>query len=197
MTSTKRTRLSPEDRRQQLLDTTQAMILELGLNAFTMEALAKRAAVSNPLVYKYFDTRLELLQALLVRENATFHENISQALDKAANYKQIVYTMVSVNFDQLRDGNVLQVLRNQPDIDMVLRDEEKKKSRKLAQFLVNALMKEYPLDQSTAEMVTRMASAASISAAEHYSRYGGDRESMIDDTVRFIFGGLGEFVVNG
>ena len=62
-----RTRLSPDARRQQLLDTTQAMLISKGLQAFTMEGLAKAAGVSAPLVYNYFANRIELLQALLKR----------------------------------------------------------------------------------------------------------------------------------
>ena len=68
MTTKARKRLSTEARRAQLLGATHELILEHGLNSFTMELLARKAGVSNPLVYKYFNTRLELLQSLLVRE---------------------------------------------------------------------------------------------------------------------------------
>ena len=72
-----RTRLSPDARRQQLLDTTQALLISKGLQSFTMEGLAKAAAVSAPLVYNYFANRTELLQALLKREYQRFVEEFS------------------------------------------------------------------------------------------------------------------------
>ena len=66
MTQSVRRRLSPEDRRNQILDCARQVILEHGLSTLTMERLAKQAEVSLPLIYKYFDTRLQLLQALLL-----------------------------------------------------------------------------------------------------------------------------------
>jgi AcrR family transcriptional regulator len=57
----------------QLLDCAQTIILERGLSSFTMEALAREAGVSNPLVYKYFATRLAILQELLLRETKRFN----------------------------------------------------------------------------------------------------------------------------
>ena len=72
MTISKRTRLAPHDRRMQLLDCACTIILDLGLSSLTMEALAREAHVSNPLIYKYFDTRRAVLQELLVRESKRF-----------------------------------------------------------------------------------------------------------------------------
>ena len=68
MSCIKRTRLSPECRRYQLLDTARDLLLKKGFSGFTMDTLAFEAGVSNPLIYKYFDTRLELLQGLWARE---------------------------------------------------------------------------------------------------------------------------------
>ena len=60
-----RTRLAPEARRNQLLDVTREMILQDGLQSFSMEALARAAGVSSPLVYNYFSSRVDTLQSLL------------------------------------------------------------------------------------------------------------------------------------
>jgi AcrR family transcriptional regulator len=65
MVQKKRTRLSKEGRRSQLLDTTATIIEDMGFSGFTMETLAKVAGVSNPLVYKYFDSRQEIFKELL------------------------------------------------------------------------------------------------------------------------------------
>ena len=86
----KRTRLSPEDRRNQLLDSARDLIQEQGFSGFTMEALAKEAGVSNPLAYKYFDTRLELLQALWTREYERYSSSIFEQVSKTENFEDIV-----------------------------------------------------------------------------------------------------------
>ena len=54
MTTAKRTRLAPHHRRMQLLDCARSLIVDRGLSSFTMDALAKEAQVSHPLIYKYF-----------------------------------------------------------------------------------------------------------------------------------------------
>jgi len=46
--------------------------LSRGFSSLTIEAVAKEADVSNPLIYKYFDTRLALLRELLGRELIRF-----------------------------------------------------------------------------------------------------------------------------
>ena len=78
-----RTRLSPEARKNQLLDVSKAMILELGLQGFSMEALARSAGVSSPLVYTYFDSRLDALPCLLARE---YKDYIAQLNEQALPY---------------------------------------------------------------------------------------------------------------
>ena len=54
MGQTTRRRLSPADRRNQLLDSARDIIVQQGLSTLTMEQLATEAGVSNPLIYKYF-----------------------------------------------------------------------------------------------------------------------------------------------
>ena len=81
--SRSRTRLSPDARRAQLLDTAKEMVISNGLQAFTMEGLAREAGVSAPLVYNYFAGRPQLLQALLVREYHLFVEETTEALQDA------------------------------------------------------------------------------------------------------------------
>ena len=194
MAVTKRTRLSPHDRRMQLLDSAQHLIQTQGLSSFTMEALAKQAGVSNPLIYKYFDTRLALLQELLQRELLRFYANIKQRLEQANDYPEVVRIVVAVNFDEAAKGNVLTMLRNQPDIQQALHKLENKESRRLARFLINSLADHFQLDKSQAEELTVFASGASLAAAEHYGRYGGNKEMLIQNTSRFIFGGIESFL---
>ena len=88
MNQKKRTRLSPEDRRQQLLDSAREIVQDQGLSSLTMEALARHAGVSNPLVYKYFDARLSLLQELLAREHERFTTNVREKLPMPARSRK-------------------------------------------------------------------------------------------------------------
>jgi AcrR family transcriptional regulator len=57
-------KLPRAQRRDQLLETAQAMVREQGTDALTLGALAERAGVSKPIAYEHFKTRSGLLIAL-------------------------------------------------------------------------------------------------------------------------------------
>ncbi len=182
-----RRRLSPEARRNQLLDCARDIILNQGLSTLTMEILATEAGVSNPLIYKYFDTRLQVLQELLIREYGAFRTSAMQNLSDVSGYRDAVRVYVETNFHQFAGGDVLRILFNQPDVRQALEEKERQRH---APFLIKELANEYNIPKRMAEKILVLASGASLAAAEHYGRHGGDREAQIDQTVAFIFGGI-------
>ena len=60
--------MPPAERREQLLDAALDLIAEQGYGGISMEAIARRAGVTKPVVYDLFGNRGELLTALLRRE---------------------------------------------------------------------------------------------------------------------------------
>src|SRR5437879_244715 len=65
-----RARMSAPERREQLLDVTRAIVGEEGFHAVSIEAVARRAGISRPIVYGHFDDLPGLLTAMLEREGA-------------------------------------------------------------------------------------------------------------------------------
>jgi len=57
MPDLRRARLTPEERRAQLIATGVNFLAEHSLDELTMDVLAQRAGVSRPLLFHYFDTR--------------------------------------------------------------------------------------------------------------------------------------------
>ena len=182
-----RRRLSPEDRRNQLLDCARSVIVNQGLSWLTMEKLATVAGVSNPLIYKYFDTRLQVLQELLVREYTAFRKSITQHTEDVASYREAVRGYVDIIFQQLAGGDALSILLGQPDVRQAIEAQEKSRH---APFFIKELAKEFKIRRGLAQKILVLASGASIAAAEHHCRFGGNREQQIDQTVAFIFGGI-------
>jgi AcrR family transcriptional regulator len=193
MNSKKRIRLSPEGRRNQLLDSARDLIQDQGFSGFTMEALATEAGVSNPLVYKYFDTRLELLQELWTREYERYNRNVREQLTKAKNFEDIVRLFVNLNFTELSLGEITHILGSQPELREVTKAKQKSNQRGTGLFLVNTVEEMYHLTPSQATHLVVLASGASIEAARHYARYGGSRKKMVEDTVNFILNGAEAF----
>jgi AcrR family transcriptional regulator len=64
------TRMSAEERREQLLDATKAIVSEQGFHAVSIEAVARRAGITRPVVYGHFRDLPGLLEALVARESA-------------------------------------------------------------------------------------------------------------------------------
>jgi AcrR family transcriptional regulator len=63
-----RPRLSAEERREQLLDVTKAIVDQRGFHAVSIEAVAREAGITRPVVYGHFADLQALLEALVERE---------------------------------------------------------------------------------------------------------------------------------
>jgi AcrR family transcriptional regulator len=72
--------LGPERRRPQVLDAALAIAIERGVPAVTIGAVAERLDVTRPVVYSCFADRVELLRALLDRENGILLQEATAAL---------------------------------------------------------------------------------------------------------------------
>jgi AcrR family transcriptional regulator len=61
-------RMPPEQRREQLIDAALGVILEHGYGGVSIEAIARAAGVTRPVVYDHFPNLPRLLRALVERE---------------------------------------------------------------------------------------------------------------------------------
>jgi len=63
-------RMSSGERREQLLDATKGLAVEQGFYAVSIEAVARRAGITRPVVYGHFGDLAGLLEALVERESS-------------------------------------------------------------------------------------------------------------------------------
>lgn len=190
MNTKTRTRLSPEARRLQLLETAKDMIAADGLQNFTMESLARTAGVTSPLVYNYFSSRQELLGALLQHEYASYREKMNAEVAGADNFEDMVRVFITSNFDHYSPGNIMPILSSQPEIAAAIAKDEKQTGDQIATFLVSNTAKKYQLNRKMAEQVVSMSSGASIAAAEYAAKFPVNREEAIENTLTYILAGL-------
>lgn len=66
--TTKTPRLTGPERREQILDATKELAGERGFHGISIDAVAKRAGITRPVVYSHFDDLAGLLQAMVERE---------------------------------------------------------------------------------------------------------------------------------
>jgi AcrR family transcriptional regulator len=75
-------RLSGEERREQLLDATKAIVDRDGFHAVSIEAVAREAGVSRPIVYTHFNDLPGVLEALVDREGARALAQLAEVLPR-------------------------------------------------------------------------------------------------------------------
>lgn len=74
MTSSPRVRLSPEERREQLLDLGARLMASRTLEDMSIDVLAEEAGISRGLLYHYFGTKKDFHEAVVRRVVERLHE---------------------------------------------------------------------------------------------------------------------------
>lgn len=83
-------RTPPAARRAQLLDAATLLVRDGGSEALRMDALARVAGVTRPVVYEHFNDREDVLLALLKQHAAHVQARVDEALDGAKNFEEIL-----------------------------------------------------------------------------------------------------------
>src|ERR1700726_485736 len=73
-------RMPPAQRREQLIDAALQVILEQGYSGVSIEAIARQAGVTRPVVYDHFPNLGRLLYALIEREERISLEQLEQVV---------------------------------------------------------------------------------------------------------------------
>lgn len=73
-------RMPPAQRREQLIDAALEAILEHGYGGISIEAVARRAGVTRPVVYDHFPDLARLIHALVEREERYSLEQLEQVV---------------------------------------------------------------------------------------------------------------------
>ena len=84
-------RMSPEKRREQIMDSAVALIVSRGLSSCTLEVVAAEARISKPLIYKYFPRLADLFKALVEREYRFLRGRGLGVLPKNAPYEEVIH----------------------------------------------------------------------------------------------------------
>jgi AcrR family transcriptional regulator len=81
--TTRSPRLTGAQRREQILDVTLALIAREGFPALTIDAVARAAGITRPIVYGHFSDLGGLLHALVDRESALAREQLAEVVPAA------------------------------------------------------------------------------------------------------------------
>jgi len=72
--------MAPEQRREQLIDAALEVILERGYGGVSIEAIAREAGITRPVVYDHFPNLNRLLHAVIEREERIAVEQLAEVV---------------------------------------------------------------------------------------------------------------------
>ena len=81
----RRTRMTGQERREQLVEIGRALFAERGVDGTTVEEIASRAGVSKPVVYEHFGGKEGLYAVVVDREMSALLDRITSSLTKMTN----------------------------------------------------------------------------------------------------------------
>jgi AcrR family transcriptional regulator len=87
--------MAPAERREQLIDAALEVILEQGYGGVSIEAIARRAGVTRPVVYDHFPNLGQLLHALVEREERIAVEQLEQVVPEDPGDRDPIEVLVS------------------------------------------------------------------------------------------------------
>lgn len=187
----RRTRLSPEVRRGQILDETARLILDEGLYAVSMERVARDVGISKGLVYNYFPTRDALLAALLSREQGELRDRGLASSLRAENFEDLIRQTTRLYLEQTRDrGALIAALLSDPSVAQLMAAENRADRDQTARYFVRATRQAYGLPLATAIAAVEMASALTDRAGRLVAEGQLDVETATEMCVSLITGGL-------
>ncbi len=182
----KRTRLSPAARKEQLLDVAKDCILETGLQQFSLKKLAIEACVSEPLLFHYFSSRVDLLQQLLHRDFTRTIKALNKALDSANDLDDILRIYASHNYDRQGEERIIDILLSDPEIASIVAEGRIKNAEERGKILIGIISKTLGIKRQKAMMIARMGSAASIAAAQFATTTNIGRDEVIKTVIEFV-----------
>jgi AcrR family transcriptional regulator len=101
--TTPRRRMRAPERRAQLLDVARRAFGASGFHAVSMEAVAREAGVTKPILYDHFPSKKDLYLALIDADLATLHEHVQRALASPAGNRERIRASFQAYFDFVDD----------------------------------------------------------------------------------------------
>jgi AcrR family transcriptional regulator len=187
----KRTRLTPEARREQILDETGRLILDEGLYAVSMERVARDAGISKALVYNYFPTRDALLTALLSRAQSELRDRGMASALQAESYAELIRQTTRLYLEQTRDrGALIAALMSDPSVAALMEEDSRADRERTTRYFVRATRRAFDLPLPLAVAAVEMLSAVTDRAGKLVAEGQVDVESATEMCVELITGGL-------
>lgn len=93
-----------EWRRQQLIEATMQLVLELGVENVTITAIAKKAGISRSAIYEYFASSSDIIADLVVEEMELYGQALASAIDPSLPAIDQIELWIQAALNYVADG---------------------------------------------------------------------------------------------
>lgn len=187
----RRTRLSPLERQQSILDHTANIVTSEGISAVSMERVGREAGISKSLVYVYFPSQTDLLRALLIRELKTLRLRQKAAAESAKTFEQVVRNVTHVYLAYIKErGLLLQRLQHEPSLAKGQANPTDYGRDSAVHFLAQMVAQYFDLPLKIAKPATDISFGLPATAGQYWDRHDIAFEVLEDLTITMILGSV-------
>ena len=188
-------RLARADRRDALLDAAAEFVAAGQVDELSMDAVAERAGVSRPLVYKHFANRLELLAAVYEREALLLHRELAADVTAADSLEDMFRALIRGALRaQATRGATFAALRAAGARTQERRATQRTRDRTTLRYFADRAIRQLGLDAPRSRAgVAILLGAIETVLAQWRVRPTPEHAAMLEDTyVALVVGGLNE-----
>jgi AcrR family transcriptional regulator len=157
-----RSRLSPEDRKRQLMEIAGRIVVEDGVHAISIKRIAREAGVSEALAFRYFKSLTDLLAELARNEIAEINAIRRAEIARGENSAARVAASTSAYLREVEArGALLPLLMLVPEVRGRLRQEHRSREEAEGRNVARFLVKRYGMAPDVAFGMTLALTAAS------------------------------------
>ena len=156
--STKRRRLSPNQRQQEILDATYQLVLAAGISNLTMEKIAMEAGASKALLYSYFPNISGLLQQLYKRELGKLQAQQREVMESPHSFEDMVKQTASINrVNQNKRQLLIKRLEGDPSVRTAMSKADRRARTEVVKYLCDEITGSYDIPPNVAEEAVKLA----------------------------------------
>jgi AcrR family transcriptional regulator len=165
--------MSPEQRREQILDCAVEFIIARGLSNCTLDSVATQASISKPLIYKYFPRREDLLKALVEREYRYLRGRGLNVIPGDLPFEDLVRRANHRSLEYLYErGPIMRLLASDRSVADLVQSQDRDERGGITDYFVKRLIKVYGLPKDAATICAIMSVNAPILSARALKRAG-------------------------
>ena len=133
-------RVAAADRRMQLLDVAADVVSSVGVRALTLEAVAEKAGVHRPVVYRHFANIDQLLAAVVDRELGRLSRSTADAVAGVEGFERRLRSAVTTWMDHFaKSATLMDAALVRPPTSVELRAKRREQNNASMAFLTGEL----------------------------------------------------------